>query len=84
MARNCKRSNNMVRDIPVQNGVKSARDCKCHGAVMRAYAGLIDAGQPETIALEAAKIVYGYHHPEDSASDQSLTVESWIHAEKLH
>ncbi len=71
--------------IPVQNGVKDAgADCKCHGAVMRAYEGLVKAGQPESTALEAAKIVYGFHHPEDSKADQRLTVERWINEEKLH
>ncbi len=71
--------------IPVQNGVKDASvDCKCHGAVMRAYDSLVEAGESEVIALEAAKIVYGYHHPEDSKADQALTVERWINEKKLH
>ncbi len=71
--------------IPIQSGVKNAKyDCKCHGAVMRAYSGLLNAGEPEATALEAAKIVYGFHHPEDSKEDQALTVERWINEEKLH
>ena len=75
----------MACNLPIQNGVKDAsQDCKCHGAVMRTYSGLIEAGRPETIALEAAKIVYGYHHPEDTKADQSLTVERWVNEENLH
>lgn len=74
----------MACNIPVEEGVKRAADCKCYSAVMRAYAGLVEAGQPESVALEAAVIVYGYHHPEDTKHQQSLTVESWVNAKHLH
>ncbi|PCI56732.1 MAG: hypothetical protein COB36_00180 [Alphaproteobacteria bacterium] len=74
----------MSCNIPIQKGVKKAADCKCYGAVMRAYGGLIDAGEPEKTALEAAKIIYGYHHPEDSALTQALTVERWTNEKSLH
>lgn len=74
----------MSCNIPVQKDVKKAADCKCYGAVMRAYGGLIDAGEPERTALEAAKIIYGYHHPEDSALTQALTVERWTNEKSLH
>lgn len=69
----------MACSIPVQENVKQPEDCRCHGAVMRTYSSLLNAGQPKTVALEAAKIVYGYHHPEDSKPDQELTVERWVH-----
>tara|TARA_R110001592_G_scaffold16881_10_gene71649 strand:- start:12016 stop:12240 length:225 start_codon:yes stop_codon:yes gene_type:complete len=69
--------------LPIQKGVKQPHDCKCHGAVMRAYGSLVEAGRPETVALEAAKLVYGYHHPEDAKSDQALTVERWVNEENL-
>ncbi|MGB4106841.1 MAG: hypothetical protein WBK55_03495 [Alphaproteobacteria bacterium] len=59
-------------------------DCKCQNAVMRAYKGLLSAGTPETRALEAAKIVYSYHHPEDAADIAALTVERWVYAEHFH
>jgi hypothetical protein len=36
------------------------------------------------VALEAAKIVYAHHHPDDSREDVSLTVERWICAGKFH
>lgn len=74
----------MTCNIPEQEGIKKASDCKCYDAVMRAYKGLIEAGQPETIALDAAQIVYGYHHPEDTLHQRCLTVESWVHASNLH
>lgn len=74
----------MACTIPVEKNVKSADDCKCYGAVMRAYKGLVKAGQPKTVAMDAARILYGYHHPEDSLSDQKLTVEHWINENNKH
>ena len=74
----------MSCNIPVQEGVKQAADCKCYGAVMRAYVGLSESGVPHSFALEAARIVYDYHHPEDSKADQFLTVERWINEERIH
>ncbi len=74
----------MSCNLPIQTGVKEPEDCKCHGAVMRTYSNLIKAGRPDTIALEAAKIVYGYHHPEDTKANQALTVERWVNEENLH
>ena len=55
--------------------------CKCRGAVLRAYKGLTAAGEPEICALQAAKIVYRHHHPEDCKDDAALTVERWVSAE---
>ncbi|MEM7650794.1 MAG: hypothetical protein AAF204_01770 [Pseudomonadota bacterium] len=72
----------MSCDIPVQKGVRKAADCRCYGAVMRTYKGMSD--EPDHIAMEAAKRVYRYHHPEDSAEDASLTVERWITDERVH
>ena len=65
-------------------GDLKSQGCKCHKAVLRAYGGLVDAGQPEKIALEAAKAVYKFHHPEDCVTKASLTVERWLHEERLH
>ncbi len=70
--------------IPVQEGVREPKDCKCYGAVMRAYGSLRKSGVPQSFALDAARIVYGYHHPEDSKEDQCLTVERWINQGSLH
>ncbi len=74
----------MSCNLPVREGVKAAADCKCHGAVMRAYVGLCESGVPRSYALEAARIVYDFHHPEDNKEDQFLTVERWINEESLH
>jgi hypothetical protein len=59
-------------------------NCKCQNAVLNAYKSLLSAGTPEPRALEAAKIVYGYHHPEDAPEVAALTVERWVYAEHFH
>ncbi len=64
--------------------VKAASDCKCYMAVMRTYESLLDAGRPNCVALDAARIVYGYHHPEDTKQLQHLTVERWVNERHLH
>ena len=67
--------------------IDNAKDpvrCKCQGAVLRSYQSLITAGQPECDALEAAKIVYRYHHPEDTKECAALIVERWVYAEHFH
>ncbi|MCC6597312.1 MAG: hypothetical protein IT559_00795 [Alphaproteobacteria bacterium] len=74
----------MCCDLPVQTGVKQAADCKCYGAVMKAYTTLAQAGRPLSVALEAAKIVYTYHHPEDSQFNAALTVERWVQQDRVH
>ena len=51
---------------------------------MRAYGGLIAAGQPQSTALEAATIVYRHHHPEETPAIAGLTVERWTHEKSLH
>ncbi|MCB1680999.1 MAG: hypothetical protein H6858_04255 [Rhodospirillales bacterium] len=66
------------------DGARDPERCKCQGAVLRTYTSLISAGRPHPVALEAAEIVYRYHHPEDSKLDAALTVERWIHAEQFH
>jgi len=66
------------------DGANEPERCKCRPAVLRAYGGLLAAGQPECVALEAAKVVYSHHHPEDSQEDAGLTVERWICAGKFH
>lgn len=59
-------------------------DCKCERAVMRAYKTLRAAGLPDGHALEAAKIVYSHHHPEDSKEIAGLTVERWVNHGHFH
>lgn len=71
----------MSCNIPVEKGVKSAADCKCYAAVMRTYLSL--GKLPEHVAMEAALRVYRHHHPEDSKHDSALTVERWVHEERI-
>ena len=59
-------------------------DCKCQKAVLNAYKTLLSVGTPEVHALEAAKIVYSHHHPEDSAEVAGLTVERWVYSDHFH
>lgn len=63
------------------DGANDSERCKCRGAVLRAYKELLSAGHPEVCAMQAAKIVYHYHHPEDPKDDAALTVERWVSAE---
>lgn len=74
----------MSCNIPVEKGVRKAADCKCYNAVMKAYSGIIEAGEPEQIAREVAITVYSYHHPEDSKVNQTLTVDRWVNEGHLH
>lgn len=69
--------------VPSEKGLKKAADCQCYEAVMRVYETL-SAQEPPMIALDAARRVYSYHHPEDSRRDAYLTVESWVHAGRSH
>lgn len=67
----------------VFDGANDPERCKCRAAVLRTYSALVK-DVPENIALQAAKRVYEFHHPEDSKLDQSLTVERWVQAEHFH
>lgn len=69
----------MPRHLKPVEGVKRAADCKCYGAVIRAYK-FMNSDEPEHVAFEAALRVYRYHHPEDKKSKSRLTVESWVYA----
>jgi hypothetical protein len=66
---------------PLKQGLKQPADCKCYGAVMRTYKSMSD--EPDYIALEAAKRVYRFHHPEDSKLDSAITVERWINETRV-
>lgn len=72
----------MSCNIPVQKGVKSPADCKCYGAVMRTYKAFSD--EPYHVAMDAARRVYRYHHPEDNIEIAHLTVERWINQSRVH
>lgn len=58
-------------------------DCICHGAVLRAYKGMISAQRPEICAMQVAKIVFAHHHPEVPKARANLTVERWINEDRL-
>ena len=72
----------MPCNIPVQEGVRKAEDCKCYGAVMRTYRAMSD--EPHQTAMEAAIRVYRHHHPEDTKTDAHLTVERWVTDQHVH
>lgn len=64
------------------DGANDPERCKCHAAVMRTYREMIK-DQPEYIAVDAARRVYSFHHPEDKFCDAALTVERWINAGRM-
>jgi hypothetical protein len=53
-------------------------------AVIRAFRELRLSGQPVRFALEAALIVYVWHHPRASGADARLVVETWVRDGALH
>jgi hypothetical protein len=58
-------------------------NCECRSAVERVYKTLVSTGQPEIIALDAAKRVYKHHHPEDTRDIRDIVVERWV-AHSIH
>ena len=75
----CKPTHIEVVSDPAKDPVR----CKCQNAVLNAYKELIKQ-VPKSNAMEAAELVYGYHHPEDSKEERALIVERWINAEHMH
>ncbi len=73
----------MPCQTPLNDPASDPIRCKCQNAVLRAYRELVK-NLPEGNAMEAACLVYGYHHPEDSPEECTLIVERWVHAENLH
>ncbi len=58
---------------------KLAKNCKCYRAVMQAYRNMVkDDDVPDSVAVEAAQRVYGFHRPEEDISVAHVTVERWI------
>ncbi len=70
------------KDIIV-DGVEDPKNCKCYRAVTRTYRDLVDDQLPEYIALQAAKRVYYFHHPEDNEEEGGITVERWVYAHRV-
>lgn len=53
-------------------------ECPCRAAVIRAYGEMLKSEVPEGVALQAARRVYRYHHPEVSDEEAAETVEAWV------
>lgn len=73
----------MCRVSDVLDPANDDINCPCRGAVETAYRGLLAVGEPENIALMAAKRVYKYYHPEDTREERDIIVERWV-ASSLH
>lgn len=75
--------NDSCRDEDLAAATDADR-CRCKGATLKAYAGMLDSGANEAEAVDAAWRVYRFHHPEDSYYRSRLTVERWIYTERAH
>ncbi|MEO3432366.1 hypothetical protein [Inquilinus sp. CAU 1745] len=51
---------------------------------MRAYTGLVERGEPELVAREAAAIVFRWHHPSMQAAEREHIVTAWLDRRRLH
>ena len=58
--------------------------CKCRRAVMNGYYGMKQSGAAESEAMDAARRIYSYHHPEADISLSRLTIEGWIYGPHAH
>ena len=52
--------------------------------MIRAYTGMLASDLPECVALDAARRVYRYHHPETSDDDAAHIVETWVYRGVRH
>ena len=52
--------------------------CRCKPATLRAFRELRKREEPLQVALEAASIVYRYHHPDVSEDLALQTVVGWL------
>ncbi len=66
------------------DGANDAERCVCKPHVMKAYAGMLQSGASQKLALEAAYRVYCNYHPDDTKEDSRLTVERWVLAKTVH
>jgi hypothetical protein len=60
------------------------RFCRCRMAVLRAYHGLLERGEPVTTARQAATMVFRWHHPDIEAPERDHIVSSWLDRGRLH
>lgn len=57
---------------------KHDQRCRCKVATLRAYDELRSRGEPIRIAMEAASVVYRYHHPEFSPHNAVQSIAGWL------
>lgn len=58
------------------------RVCRCRSATLRTYDELIARDEPLNVALEAATVVYRYHHPDVPVDIAMDTVIGWLLARR--
>lgn len=54
------------------------RECRCKEATLRAFDELRAREEPVRTALEAATLVFRYHHPEMPIEKTLFTVSTWL------
>ena len=54
------------------------RECRCKAATLRAFDELRARQEPVKTALEAATLVFRFHHPEISIENTLFTVSAWL------
>ena len=53
-------------------------NCDCRTAVVRAFGELRRRNMSQKAALESARAVFSFHHPEVPEADARKTVDAWI------
>lgn len=57
---------------------RHTRRCQCKTATLRAYDELRARGEPVHVAMEAASVVYRYHHPEFTTQSAIGSIAGWL------
>lgn len=52
--------------------------CSCGAAVLRAYDGVRNCGEPHPSAAQAAARVFRWHHPEMSRVERTCILSEWL------
>ncbi|MGB4100843.1 MAG: hypothetical protein WBK91_02915 [Alphaproteobacteria bacterium] len=74
--------NQNLKTMEIANNI-CVGDC-CISAVRRAYTGMIDCGQPEPAAYDAALTVFSWHHPEIAPYEAETLVRGWVSEQFVH
>lgn len=61
-----------------------AAACGCRPMVQRAYRELVERGQPNDHALDAAVVVLRWHHPEVPGPEAGEIVSRWVSDGHVH